>query len=49
VKGKPHGQGKYTWSNGDSYDGQFEEGSRSGFGILKQKSGYQYEGEFRND
>ncbi|MGC9375584.1 MAG: hypothetical protein ACP5DQ_11160 [Bacteroidales bacterium] len=24
--GLPHGSGKYTWSNGDNYDGQFKKG-----------------------
>lgn len=37
--GKPHGYGKYTWGNGDTYEGDFSEGSRSGVGILRKFNG----------
>ena len=26
VSGKPHGQGTYTWSNGDKYVGEYKDG-----------------------
>ena len=34
-KGLPHGKGTYTWANGDMYEGDWKEGVREGFGILK--------------
>jgi hypothetical protein len=31
-RGLPHGEGKYTWLNGDYYDGQWKNGKRHGKG-----------------
>lgn len=33
-KGLPHGAGKYTWANGDYYEGNFSRGQKEGEGIL---------------
>ena len=30
-----HGEGKLVWSNGDSYDGSFENGNYDGMGEFK--------------
>jgi len=32
--GYPHGHGVYTWSNGDVYEGEWDEGQRKGEGTL---------------
>ncbi|WP_117885412.1 MORN repeat-containing protein [Aureibaculum luteum] len=37
VKGWPSGKGTYTWANGDSYTGDFQEGKRFGEGKLTIK------------
>lgn len=29
-KGMQHGQGKYTWSNGESFEGQWIKGKKEG-------------------
>jgi hypothetical protein len=41
--------GKFKYSNGDSYDGQFTSGIREGKGIFKFSNGDVYSGEFMND
>ena len=33
-KGYPDGQGKYTYENGNVFDGEWQKGQRNGFGIL---------------
>jgi hypothetical protein len=38
-KGLPHGQGTYTWSNGDVYVGSFKNGKKEGAGELTIKKG----------
>ena len=42
-------KGKFTWANGDIYEGEFRDHSRNGFGILKYNDGRRYEGEWKND
>jgi len=32
--GYPEGKGTYLWANGDSYTGEWEQGKRSGMGVL---------------
>lgn len=44
-----HGQGIYTWANGDRYEGQFVADKKDGFGIYYFSSGERYEGEWKND
>lgn len=42
----PEGQGKYVWSDGCVYDGEWRRGMRNGFGKIQWPSGVMYEGEF---
>ena len=35
--GRVAGQGKYTWANGDIYDGQWQQGTKSGHGSWTSK------------
>jgi len=35
--GVPHGEGTYTWSNGNSYHGKFEKGLKQGYGTMTVK------------
>jgi hypothetical protein len=39
-----HGQGTYTWKNGDTYVGGYKAGKRDGQGQYKWKTGWQYNG-----
>ncbi|KAF5186177.1 Phosphatidylinositol 4-phosphate 5-kinase [Thalictrum thalictroides] len=41
----PHGKGKYTWTDGATYDGEWDEGTMSGSGRFCWISGATYEGE----
>ncbi len=47
-KGKPHGNGKKIYSNGDSYEGEFVNGVVSGKGRYVWSSGNIYQGDFVN-
>ena len=42
----PHGKGKYTWSDGTIYEGDWEDGKITGKGQIIWSSGAQYEGDF---
>ncbi|PQQ09408.1 phosphatidylinositol 4-phosphate 5-kinase 7 isoform X2 [Prunus yedoensis var. nudiflora] len=42
----PHGNGKYTWSDGTVYEGDWEQGKMTGKGELIWTSGAQYVGDF---
>ncbi|XLU47010.1 hypothetical protein S245_041824 [Arachis hypogaea] len=42
----PEGRGKYVWSDGCVYDGEWRRGMRNGNGRLQWPSGTVYEGEF---
>ena len=46
---KKHGKGTYLYSNGDVYEGDWEENLRSGKGELNCKKGDLCRGEFSND
>ncbi|XP_061365705.1 phosphatidylinositol 4-phosphate 5-kinase 7-like isoform X2 [Gastrolobium bilobum] len=47
IKGiLPHGNGKYTWSDGTVYEGDWVDGKRTGKGLIIWPSGAKYEGEF---
>ena len=46
---KKHGQGTYTWSNGDEYVGEWKNGKISGQGTYTFADGSQYAGEFKDD
>ena len=46
--------GKYTWADGDEYEGEFEDGRRYGYGVLRLKNGqvirqYWQEDQFEED
>ncbi len=44
-----HGQGVYTWSNGNTYVGEYIKGKKEGYGVFKSPSqGIEYAGEFKN-
>ncbi|XP_050233998.1 phosphatidylinositol 4-phosphate 5-kinase 7-like [Mercurialis annua] len=42
----PHGNGKYTWTDGTVYEGEWEEGKMTGKGQIIWSSGAKYEGDF---
>ncbi|KAJ1418925.1 Phosphatidylinositol-4-phosphate 5-kinase, core [Sesbania bispinosa] len=42
----PEGQGRYVWSDGCVYEGQWRRGMRNGYGKIRWPSGAVYEGEF---
>ena len=44
-----HGKGKYTYGNGDEYEGDFEYGIRKGKGIYRKKGGFIFEGTWDNN
>ncbi|HFH9839909.1 TPA: hypothetical protein ACGO9X_001011 [Streptococcus suis] len=48
VASKMNGQGKLTFENGDSYQGQFKNGIFHGKGTYTSASGWTYTGEFKN-
>ncbi|HEM3702114.1 TPA: hypothetical protein U1D11_000581 [Streptococcus suis] len=48
VGSKMNGQGKLTFENGDSYQGQFKNGIFHGKGTYTSASGWTYTGEFKN-
>jgi hypothetical protein len=46
-EGRPHGQGKYVFTNGDAYEGDFDSGSRTGKGVYRFADGGDvYTGDF---
>ncbi|KAJ4459895.1 putative phosphatidylinositol-4-phosphate 5-kinase [Paratrimastix pyriformis] len=45
----PHGKGKITYVNGESYEGDFSNGQRHGQGKYTYLDGGNYEGEWRNN
>ncbi|MFN5031718.1 MAG: MORN repeat-containing protein [Flavobacteriia bacterium] len=46
--GERNGQGKMTWSTGDSFEGNWENGNMKGYGVYVYGNGKKYEGEFIN-
>ncbi len=44
LDGKPHVEGKVNWDNGDTYDGEWKNGLKEGFGIYQWKNGDKYQG-----
>jgi hypothetical protein len=46
--GDRHGQGVYTWANGDTYDGEWQNGDRHGQGVCIYADGRKYDGEWKN-
>ncbi len=43
------GQGTYEFPNGDTYEGEWANGKRSGLGIMRFANGSKYVGDFHND
>jgi len=49
-KGELHGYGRYKYSNGNMYEGKFDEGQRSGLGrFIWARTSEKYEGEWKHD
>ena len=46
--GDPHGQGTYTYVNGDKYVGEFQDDKRNGQGIYTYANGNKYVGEYKD-
>jgi len=44
MNGKRHGKGKFTWYNGEIFEGQWRDGKKNGFGVWKSPKGDSYEG-----
>ncbi|RDX76652.1 Phosphatidylinositol 4-phosphate 5-kinase 9, partial [Mucuna pruriens] len=42
----PEGRGKYVWSDGCVYEGEWRRGMKNGFGKIQWPSGVSYEGEY---
>ena len=43
-----HGKGKYTWSDGREYEGQWKHNLMDGYGVCKYKDGRMYTGMYKN-
>ena len=41
---KEHGQGVYTFADGNEYDGRYAHGQRNGYGVYRKTDGSRYEG-----
>jgi len=39
-----HGHGLMQWSDGNMYEGQWQDNKMHGYGLEKQFNGYSYEG-----
>lgn len=48
VASKMNGQGKLTFENGDTYEGEFSNGIFNGKGTYKSAQGWTYTGQFKN-
>ena len=48
LKSESLGQGKMTYTDEDSYDGDWVEGKKEGFGTFRYVDGAFYVGEFKN-
>lgn len=47
-EGKYHGEGKYISHDGVTYEGNWENDQKNGFGVIKFPGGNMYEGYFLN-
>ena len=47
--GEREGRGKYTFADGDVYEGEYKNGKKEGRGKFTFASGDVYEGEYKND
>ena len=48
MNGKPHGQGKYTWPDGDEYVGRWINGATR-IGLSFPQNGFVFIGEFKKN
>jgi antitoxin component YwqK of YwqJK toxin-antitoxin module len=46
--GKKNGKGKYFWSNGQVYEGEFKDNECHGAGVLYYLCGKKFEGQWKN-
>jgi hypothetical protein len=49
LNGWLHGQGTYTYANGDKYVGEYKDGNKSGKGTYTFANGDKYVGEYKDD
>ena len=49
IGGVRQGQGKYIWTDGDHYDGEWYNDKRHGWGKMTWAKGGAWEGEYRED
>jgi hypothetical protein len=42
MNGKRHGKGKFTWYNGEIFEGQWRDGKKNGYGVWKSPKGDYY-------
>ncbi len=49
MDGEPHLQGRFSWTNGDSYNGQWKAGAKHGKGTFTWASGDRWEGVFKDN
>lgn len=47
--GKRHGEGKFTWKNGDIYNGFFKENNLDGYGVFTWNDGRSYKGNWKGN
>ena len=44
-----HAFGKYTFSDGANYEGEWHHGKQQGHGVLTFSNGFKYDGHFKNN
>jgi len=43
-----HGEGKFKWSDGRSYEGFYKDDKKDGYGVFIWPDGRKYSGEWKN-
>lgn len=46
---QPHGKGTFQWTSGSTYEGEFQNGKRAGYGFMTYNNGAKYDGQWRDD
>ena len=49
MLGQVHGEGKYIWTTGEFYDGQWKKGLKEGYGVWKGVANDTYIGEWKDN